>query len=135
MRTPATFSHRIVFGAVAVGVLGAVAASTSTPITTPVVHAAPSQCTASGLANIASGVLGKASGYLDGHPGANDVLTAAASQSPEEARSSVRAYFIGHPNEALELRNIAQPLSDLRDQCGVSLTPSQIATVIETLQS
>jgi hemophore-related protein len=123
---------RIVFGVVPVCVLGAVAAGA---IASPTAAAAPAPCTASGLATTASGVLGAAGGYLDSHPGANDVLTAAASQSPADARSSVRGYFGAHPNEFLDLQNIARPLSDLRNQCNVTLSPSQLAALWEALSS
>src|SRR5438270_4510423 len=74
-------------------------------------------CSASGVAATASGVLNSASGYLDGHPDANNVLTAAVNQPPADARSSVRGYFLSHPGEALDLKNIAQPLLNLRSQC------------------
>jgi heme-binding protein len=80
-----------------------------------------------------SGVLNTASGYLDAHPGANNVLTAAVNQPPADARSSVRGYFIGHPGEALDLKNIAQPLLDLRGQCGTSVTPDQLAALFDAL--
>jgi hemophore-related protein len=63
------------------------------------------------------------------------VLTAAASQSPADARSSVRGYFGAHPNEFLDLQNIARPLSDLRNQCNVTLSPSQLAALWEALSS
>jgi heme-binding protein len=130
MKTSAICLWRIVFGVVPVGFLGAVAALT---ITSPTAGAAPSPCTASGLATTASGVLSAAGGYLDSHPGANDALTAAASQSPADARSSVRGYFAAHPNEFLDLQNIARPLSDLRNQCNVSVSPSQLATLWDAL--
>ncbi|MCV7279634.1 heme-binding protein [Mycolicibacterium flavescens] len=99
----------------------------------PVASAAP--CTASGLASTASGVLGEASGYLEAHPGANDVLTAAATQPPEQARDAVRAYFTAHPGEYLDLRRIAGPLTDMRNQCGISVSPVQLATLLETMGS
>ncbi|MGH3638871.1 MAG: hemophore-related protein, partial [Mycobacterium sp.] len=60
------------FGACAVG---AVIAGT---VALPAANAAP--CKASGFASTASGVLAAAGGYLDAHPGADDVLTAAANQ-------------------------------------------------------
>lgn len=130
MRTSAlTCLWRIAFGVVAVCVLGAVATTSQTA------GAAPSSCTASGLATTASGVLSATGGYLDSHPGANDVLTAAASQSPADARSSVRGYFAAHPNEFLDLQNIARPLSDLRNQCNVSVSPSQLATLFDAVSS
>src|SRR5699024_7632205 len=96
MKKPAIYPRRIVFGAVVVSVLGIVVGSAPTPASAPKAGAAPAACTASGLASTASGVLGAAGGYLNDHPEANDVLTAAANQPPEEAKSSVRSYFAGH---------------------------------------
>nr|WP_231514574.1 heme-binding protein [Mycobacterium sp. URHB0044] len=97
----------------------------------PAAAAAP--CTASGLSTTASGVLSQAGAYLDGHPGANDVLTAAGTQPPEEARASVRGYFISHPGEFLDLQAIARPLSDLRGQCGISVSPGQLALLFDEI--
>ena len=111
----------------ALGVLGGVVAVRGA-------DAAPGACTAAGLASTASGVLSGAGGYLDGHPEANNVLTDAVNQQPDEARSAVRGYFIGHPGELLDLQHIAQPLSDMRNQCGTSVSPGQLATLFETLQ-
>ncbi|GAY15221.1 hypothetical protein MSZK_19470 [Mycobacterium sp. shizuoka-1] len=76
-------------------------------------------------------MLAAAGGYLASHPGADDVLTAAATQSPEDAKASVRSYFIGHPGELLDLQNIAGPLRDLRNQCGVAVSPGQLALLFE----
>lgn len=132
MTTFSTIPRRLLFGALATGVFGAVATSASAT-TSPAADAAPTSCTASGLASTASGVLSRASGYLNDHPEANDVLTAAANQSPDEARSSVRGYFTGHLDQLMALQNIAQPLTDLRNQCGVSVSPSQLANLMETL--
>jgi heme-binding protein len=95
--------------------------------------AAADPCSASGLSATASGVLNAASGYLDSHPDANNVLTAAVSQPPADARSSVRGYFLAHPGEALDLRNIAKPLTDLRGQCNTSVSPDQLAALFDAL--
>ena len=132
MRTSAICPSRGVFGAVATCIVGTLAAAVTA---SPTAEAAPANCTASGLANTASSVLGSAGGYLDSHPDANDVLTAAASQSPADARSSVRGFFLSHPNEYLDLQNIARPLTDLRNQCNVSVSPAQLATLWDTLSS
>lgn len=132
MTTFPSHPRRLMIGAVTVGMLGALAAAASAN-TSPAADAAPAACTASGLASTASGVLGQASGYLNDHPEANDVLTAAANQPADEARSSVRGYFAGHLDQLSALQNIAQPLTDLRNQCGVSVSPSQLATLMETL--
>jgi heme-binding protein len=111
------------FAACALGVTALIAAPTATA----------ADCTASGLATTASGVLGEAGGYLGAHPGANNVLTAAASQAPEEARANVRGYFMGNPGEFLDLQRIAGPLKDLRAQCGIAIGPGQLATLFETM--
>lgn len=110
----------------AVGVLGG--AVVSRPA-----EAAPDQCSAAGLANTASGVLSGAGGYLGNHPEANDVLTSAVQQSPADARSSVRGYFAGHVGELMDLQHIAQPLTDLRNQCGVAVSPGQLAALFDAL--
>lgn len=81
------------------------------------------------------GRAGEAGGYLGGHPEANDVLTKAVEQSPEDARTSVRGYFAGHVDELMDLQRIAQPLSALRDQCGVSVSPGQLAVLFDSLSA
>lgn len=114
------------FGCVLAAVAAVIAGS-------PAAGADPGQCTASGLAATASGVLSAAGGYLNNHPDANNVLTAAVSQPPADAKSSVRGYFLGHPGEALELKGIAQPLLDLRGQCNTAMTPDQLAALFDAL--
>ena len=116
-----------VIGMAAVGALGVSAAVITAPMATA------ADCTASGLATTASGVLGEAGGYLGAHPGANNVLTAAATQAPEEARANVRGYFMGNPGEFLDLQRIAGPLQDLRNQCGIAVSPGQLATLFDTM--
>jgi hemophore-related protein len=90
-------------------------------------------CSASGVAATASGVLNSASGYLDAHPDANNLLTTAVGQPPAEAKSTIRGYFIGHPGEALDLKRIAQPLLDLKTQCPNSVSPDQLAALVDAL--
>lgn len=101
-------------------------------IAVPAASAAP--CTASGLSSTASGVLSSAGTYLAAHPGADDVLTAAGSQPTGEAKANVQNYFLAHPNEFLDLKGIAQPLTDLRSQCGVAVSPGQLAALVEQFQ-
>lgn len=116
---------------VAVGLSAAALAASMSAIAAPTAAAAP--CSASGLATTASGVLGAAGPWLEAHPGANDVLTQAATQPSDVARDNVRGYFISHPGEFLELSGIAQPLKDLRAQCGIAISPGQIAALLDTM--
>jgi hemophore-related protein len=128
MNLLATSLLRGLAGTVGACAVGAVVAG---GVALPSASAAP--CKASGYASTASGVLNNASGYLDTHPGADDVLTAAANQAPADADASVRAYFTAHPNEYVDLKNIVQPLKDVRNQCGIDVTPSQLATLFNGL--
>ncbi len=129
MKLSATAMRRGLFGTFAACAVGGTAIAV---IAAPTAGAAD-PCSASGLATTASGVLSQAGGYLDSHPGANDVLTAAATQPAGDAQASVRAYFIGHPGEFFDLKNIAAPLTGLRDQCGVSVSPGQLALLFDEL--
>ncbi len=46
----------------------------------------------------------------------------------------MQSYFLAHPGEFLDLKRIAQPLSDLRAQCGVAVSPGQLAALVESFQ-
>jgi hemophore-related protein len=122
-------ARRGVVGVVVAFALGGVAATT---VALPTASAAP--CTASGLSSTASGVMADAGGYLAAHPAADDVLTAAGTQSTADAKASVQSYFMAHPGEFLDLKRIAQPLTDLRAQCGVAVSPGQLAALVESFQ-
>ena len=130
MRT--TTTSRLAIGAAAVGILGAMAAS-AVATNTPSADATPAQCTAAGLSTTASGVLSQAGVFLNDHPETNDVLTAAASMPADQAKSSVQGYFIGHLDQLATLQGIAQPLTDLKSQCGIAVSPTQLATLLETV--
>lgn len=124
--------NRLAIGAAAVGILGAVAAAAVTT-STPGADAAPDPCTAAGLASTASGVLSQAGGFLSNHPETNEVLTSAATMPPDQAKSSVQGYFVGHLDQLTTLQGIAQPLTDLKSQCGIAVSPTQLATLLETV--
>lgn len=129
MKSSASVTRRRVVGAVIASALGGVAATTIAP---PTASAAP--CTASGLSSTASGVMADAGTYLAAHPDADQVLTAAGTQSTGDAKASVQSYFLAHPGEFLDLKRIAQPLTDLRAQCGVAVSPGQLAALVESFQ-
>nr|WP_193043421.1 heme-binding protein [Mycolicibacterium baixiangningiae] len=123
-------ARRGIAGAFAACALGGVAAAA---IALPTAAAQPAACNASGFATTAGGVLSAAGGYLSTHPGANDALTRAASQPAGDGEATVRAYFTANPNEFLDLRNIARPLIDQRNQCGVTVQPGQLAMLFDAL--
>jgi hemophore-related protein len=112
-------------GAVAATLLGTAVA------VTPVANAGE-PCSASTGANIASGVLGAMGGYLDAHPDADKVVTAAGNQGPGAAKNSLTTYFAMHPQQMMDLKGIADPLLNFKRQCNISMTAGQLATLIQS---
>ena len=72
---------------------------------------------------------------LASHQGANDVVTNAGALPAGEGENSIRAYFVGHPQEWADLQGIAQPLRSLRLQCNVDVAPAQIARLFDAMAS
>jgi hemophore-related protein len=101
------------FGMLAAGALGVLAAAT---IALPSASAQP-ECTAAGLSSTLGPVATATGDYLASHPDANQVVTAAGSMAPQDAEKSIKIFFALHPQEWVELRAIARPLADLRQQC------------------
>jgi hemophore-related protein len=128
MNMSASAARRGLLGAFATCALGGVVAAT---IAIPTAAADP-DCTASGFSHTASGVLAAAGSWLDAHPDANNVLTAAGMQGAG-AEQSVRDYFVAHPQEYQDLRGIAAPLIDLQHGCNAAIQPMQIAALYQAL--
>jgi heme-binding protein len=128
MTISATAVRRGLYGALATCALGGVTAAT---IAIPTAGAQPG-CRASDFSHTASGVLARAGGWLDAHPEANNVLTAAGMQG-SGAETSVRDYFVARPSEYQELRGIAAPLIDMQRGCGAAIQPMQIAALYQAL--
>jgi len=119
-------SRSTVAGIGAACLFGGLAAAT---VAAPGAIAAPAdQCSASGLANTVSTVTGSARQYLDAHPGANQVVTAALNQPQPEAETNVRGYFTANPAEYYELRGILAPIGDAQSACHVTVLPGELAS-------
>jgi hemophore-related protein len=96
-----------------VGALGVLAAAT---IALPSASAQP-ECTAAVLSSTLGPVASATGDYLASHPDANQVVTAAGALPPQEAEKSIKIFFATHPQQWIDLRNIARPLADLRQAC------------------
>jgi hemophore-related protein len=91
-------------------------------VAAPSAAAAP-DCSPDGVNATVSSVTGTAQQYLAGHPGANQVVTAAYGQPRAEAASNLRGYFTAHPQEYYDLRGILAPIGDTERQCNASALP------------
>ena len=88
---------------------------------------ATTDCSGAAVANTVSSVTGSAQSYLAGHPGAGQVLAAAAAQSPAQAEAGVRGYFTANPVQYYDLRGILAPIGDVQRQCNVSVLPPALS--------
>jgi hemophore-related protein len=132
MTMTATTVRRGLYGMFAGGLL----AFGSAAIVMPVAGAepnTPTNCTQSGIATTASTVSAGTATYLTAHPQTNQELTDIAKQPTEQAAKAYQAYFDKNPQIENELQAINQPATDLSTQCGISVTPTPISKVLQTL--
>jgi hemophore-related protein len=108
-------------------VLGGFAAAI---VAAPTAAASP-DCSASGLANTVSTTTGSARQYLDNHPGANQVVTAALGQQRPQAAANLRSYFTAHPQEYYDLRGILAPIGDAQRSCNVTVLTPELASAYD----
>lgn len=100
----------------------------------PTAAAAP-DCSAAGVSNTVSTTTGAARDYLNAHPGANQVVTAAYGQPRPQAEANIRGYFTANPREYHELRGILAPIGDTQRTCGVTVLPPDLASAYDTFMS
>ena len=93
----------------------------------PIASAAP-DCSGAAVANTVSSVTGSAQQYLATHPGAGQVLTAAAKQPRPQAAADVRGYFTANPQEYYELRGILAPIGDVQRSCNITVLPPNLSS-------
>jgi hemophore-related protein len=117
-------ARRHAAGICAASLLGALGVAT---LAAPSASAAV-DCSAAGISNTVSSVTGSAHQYLAGHPGANQVVTAAYNQPRPEAAANVRGYFTANPQEYYDLRGILAPIGDVQQQCNVTVLSPELAS-------
>jgi heme-binding protein len=112
-------SAGLLLGAIAMGVVAA-----------PSATAAP-DCSPAGVNGTVSSVEGMAQQYLAGHPGSNQVVTAAYGQPRGEAAANLRNYFTAHPQEYFDLRGILAPIGDTERQCNTTALPPNLESAYQ----
>ena len=99
----------------------------------PAAGAAP--CAVSEAAGTISSVSGAASQYLVAHPETDRVLSEARAQPMDQARATVRDYFMANPGQYLDLKGITAPLVDLQNRCGTGGLPSYLVDAFNEFQA
>lgn len=100
-------------GALLFGVLPAASAQPAPP------PPPPPNCTAADLAGVAAGVSASTSAYLFTHPPVNDFFTSLEDLPREQIKPKVEDYLNANPQVKADLTGIRQPLTDLKNRCGI----------------
>jgi hemophore-related protein len=96
---------------------------------TPLANAAqdpaadPPNCTTADLQGVEAGVDASTSAYLFSHPDLNGFMSGLQGMSREQVAAQVKGYMTTHPQEQAEMAGIRQPLMDLKNRCGASVSP------------
>lgn len=116
-----SFRHRIAFAALAAsGAFGM--------LLTPIASADPADCSRQALDATVQQTTGAAQGYLNGHPGANQAVSAIYTQPRGAASAGIRAYFTANPQEYFELKNILAPIGDKQRACNTPVLSPEMAS-------
>lgn len=121
-------ARRKVAGAIVGSLLGGVAAAT---IVAPSAAAAPQGCGAGEVADTVSSTWSSARHYLNTHPSANQVVTAALNQPRGQAETDLRNYFTSNPSEYYDLKGILAPIGDKQRQCNVTVLSSDLQSAYD----
>lgn len=78
----------------------------------------PPGCSAADLAQTMSGVSSATADYLFSHPDVNAFFSGLRGQTKDAMHSQIHDYLNANPNVRDDLRNIRQPLKDMRNRCG-----------------
>lgn len=100
-----------VTGVMLCSVTGAALADPGAPV--------PPGCTAADLAGVSAGVAAQTSAYLWTHPDVNDFFTGFRGQQRDEIQDDLKTYMDANPQVHADLEQIRQPLTDLRERCGL----------------
>lgn len=129
MTSTLTTVRRGLFGMFAGGVLAFGSAAIIAPVAGAQPAPAPNpECTASNVAGTVSTAAASEGAYLTANPLTNEALTTISAQP--EATSAYAAFFAENPQVQQELTAIHQPVSALRDNCGVMAVPTPVAQAV-----
>lgn len=86
----------------------------------PVALADPQpNCSAADVAGVAAGVAAGTSTYLFTHPDVNAFFSGLDGKDRDSIKTDVSAYMDANPQVKAEMQSIRQPLTDIRERCGL----------------
>ncbi|WP_137146652.1 heme-binding protein [Mycolicibacterium sp. CR10] len=133
MTTSATTVRRGLYGMFAGGLLAFGSAAIIAPVAgaQPAPVPAPSfDCTASAVAGTVSTAAASEGAYLTANPQTNEALTSISAKPQEEAQSAYAQFFAQNPQVEDQLQAIHAPVSALKSECGVTVSPTPVSQAV-----
>jgi hemophore-related protein len=115
----ARLARRAVVGALGAGAVAGALFATPSALADP-----PPNCTSADRAGVAAGVSAATSAYLFTHPDVNDFVTSLKGQPVDQIQSDMQNYLDANPQTKADIQGIRQPLTDIRERCGIDTVPA-----------
>ncbi|RZT25371.1 hemophore-related protein [Mycobacterium sp. BK558] len=131
--TTATTVRRGLFGMFAGGLLAFGSAAIIAPVASaqPAPGPAPApDCSASSVAGTVSTAAASEGAYLTANPQTNEALTQISAEPQPQAKQAYMAYFAENPQVEQQLKAIHEPVSALKDRCGLTVSPTPVAQAV-----
>lgn len=101
------------------------AAAPAAATVTPAPAATPDGCQASKMTRTVGGVVENAAKYLETHPDVDQAFTDIKAGPQDQIAPRTQAFLVSRPDVAGQFGQIAAPLNDLRNRCGLPLDLAQ----------
>lgn len=131
--TTATTVRRGLLGMFAGGLLAFGSAAIIAPVASaqPAPGPAPApECSASSIAGTVSTAAASEGAYLTANPQTNEALTQISAQPQPQAKQAYMAFFAENPQVEQQLKAIHEPVSALKENCGVTVSPTPVAQAV-----
>lgn len=115
--------RRAAVGALGGGALAGAMLFGALPMASAQPEPLPPNCTAADFSGTAAGVSAASSAYLFTHPEVNAFFTDLHGDPRDQIHADVDAYMEANPTVRAELTEIRRPLVELRDRCGIIVSP------------
>ena len=120
------------YGMFAGGLVGLASAAIAMPIASAEPDATP-KCSASSLATAVSTASASTSTYLAAHPDTDKKFSDISRLPESQAQQEYKAYFSANPQIESDLKEIQQPVAELKTLCGLQVTPTPVVEALQAL--
>lgn len=133
MTASATTVRRGLFGMFAGGLFAFGSAAIIAPVASAQPAPAPApnaDCSASSVAGTVSTAAASEGAYLTANPQTNEALSRISTEPQAQAQQAYKAFFAANPQVEDQLKAIHEPVSALKDRCGLTVTPTPVAQAV-----